>query len=69
MAGAKTVTKKSLPGFTIDKSLAKYKDMPLFEGKVEEANEILKKTGLPRKNEKTPRLPKNTGIKILVQSK
>jgi hypothetical protein len=47
MAITKKITKKSLPDVTIDESLAKYKDMPLFENKIKEANEILKTTWPP----------------------
>ena len=47
MAGVKTKTKKYLPEVIIVESLAKYKDMPVFQNKVEKADKILKKTGLP----------------------
>jgi hypothetical protein len=38
---------------TIDNSLKKYKDMPLFQDKVDKANEMLRTVGLP-KNIKKP---------------
>jgi hypothetical protein len=32
----------------IDNSLEKYKSMPIFQDKVNEANEVLRKVGLPK---------------------
>ena len=39
--------KKKVPVVVIDNSLTKYKDIPLFQEKVDKANEMLRTTGLP----------------------
>lgn len=36
------------PMIRIDNSLEKYKSMPIFQDKVNEANEVLRKVGLPK---------------------
>ena len=36
----------------IDNSLTKYKDLPLFQEKVDKANEMLRTVGLPKTNKK-----------------
>ncbi|MGN6292163.1 MAG: hypothetical protein ACTHMV_05405 [Chitinophagaceae bacterium] len=36
----------------IDNSLEKYVDMPLFQKKVDEANRVLSKVGLPKEKKK-----------------
>ena len=36
----------------IDNSLEKYVDMPLFQKKVDEANRVLDKVGLPKEKKK-----------------
>ena len=35
-------------GIIIDKSLEKYIDMPIFQDKVDKANEMLRTVGLPK---------------------
>jgi hypothetical protein len=44
----KELNSKKIPIVTIDKSLEKFKDKPLFHLKVDKANEILRKVGLPK---------------------
>jgi hypothetical protein len=41
------LSKRKTPIVVIDNSLNKYKDMPLFQDKVDKANEMLKTVGLP----------------------
>jgi hypothetical protein len=45
----KELNSKKTPIVTIDKSLEKLKAQPLFQEKVDKANEILRKVGLPKK--------------------
>lgn len=45
------LNKRKILIVTIDKTLEKYKDKPLFQDKVEKANETLKKVGLPKTKE------------------
>jgi len=40
--------KRKIPIVKIDKSLNKYDDIVLFPDKLEKANEMLKKVGLPK---------------------
>lgn len=48
-----SLNKRKVPIVRIDNSLEKYKKMPIFQDKVEKANEILRTVGLPKlKNEK-----------------
>ncbi len=47
------LNKSKLPIVKIDKSLNEYKDKVLFKGKVEKANETLKKVGLPKTMQKS----------------
>ena len=42
------LNKKKTPVVRIDNSLEKFKDQPLFQDKVDKANEILKNIGLPK---------------------
>ena len=42
------LNKKKVPIVRIDNSLEKYKDLPIFQDKVEKANEMLKNVGLPK---------------------
>jgi hypothetical protein len=42
------LNKTNLPIIRIDDSLEKYKKMPLFQEKIDKANETLKKVGLPK---------------------
>ena len=44
----KELNSKKTPIVTIDKSLEKFKKLPLFKEKVEKANEVLRKVGLPK---------------------
>jgi hypothetical protein len=43
------LNKKKVPIVQIDDSLEQYKEKPLFQEKVDKANEILKNIGLPKK--------------------
>ncbi|MCF8372355.1 MAG: hypothetical protein K9H64_12075 [Bacteroidales bacterium] len=42
------LNKKKTPIVRIDNSLEKYKKMPLFQDKVDKANEMLRTVGLPK---------------------
>jgi hypothetical protein len=42
------LNKRKVPVVRIDNSLEKYKTIPLFQDKVDKANEVLKKVGLPK---------------------
>jgi hypothetical protein len=42
------LNKRKTPVVVIDNSLKKYKDMPLFQDKVDKANEMLRTVGLPK---------------------
>jgi hypothetical protein len=44
----KEINKKKVPIVRIDKSLEKFKKLPLFQYKVDKANEMLKNVGLPK---------------------
>ncbi len=44
----KQLNKKKTPVVIIDNSLEKYKNLPIFQDKVDEANEMLKRVGIPR---------------------
>jgi hypothetical protein len=48
------IKKRKIPIVKVDKSLNKYDDIVLFPDKLEKANEMLRKVGLPRQwtNEK-----------------
>lgn len=48
MKTIKEINSKRLPVIVIDQSLEKYKEMPIFQSKVDEANEVLRKIGLPK---------------------
>jgi hypothetical protein len=48
----KKLNKKKIPIVTIDNSLEKYKNEPLFQDKVDKANEVLQKVGLPKKKKR-----------------
>ncbi len=39
---------KKIPIVKIDNSLEKYKTIPIFQNKVEQANEVLRTVGLPK---------------------
>ena len=40
--------KSKVPVVVIDNSLAKYKKLPIFQDKLDKANEMLSKIGLPK---------------------
>ncbi len=42
------LNERKIPIVRIDNSLEKYKDMPIFQDKVDKANETLKTVGLPK---------------------
>jgi len=42
------LNRRKAPVVAIDNSLKKYKDMPLFQDKVDKANEMLRTVGLPK---------------------
>lgn len=44
----KELNKRRTPVVVIDNSLEKYRDMPLFQEKVDKANEMLRTVGLPK---------------------
>ena len=44
----KELNKRKTPIVRIDNSLKKYIDAPLFQNKVDKANEMLKRVGLPK---------------------
>jgi len=48
MKNIKELNDKKLPIITIDNSLKKYKKIPLFQDKVDKANEMLRTVGLPK---------------------
>jgi len=48
----KELNDKKIPIVRIDNSLEKYLNMPIFQDKVEKANEALRTIGLPKINEK-----------------
>jgi hypothetical protein len=43
----KELNKSKVPIVVIDNSLEKYKNMPIFQDKVDKANEMLRTIGLP----------------------
>ncbi|HTD41515.1 MAG TPA: hypothetical protein VK671_12890 [Mucilaginibacter sp.] len=49
------LNKRKTPVVIIDDSLDKYKDLPLFQEKVDKANEMLRTVGLPKANKKKTR--------------
>ncbi len=40
---------KKTPNITIDKSLEKYREQPVFQEKLDKANEVLARVGVPKK--------------------
>ena len=52
----KELNKTNLPIIRIDNSLEKYKEMPLFEEKLDKANETLRKVGLPKTAKKSKQI-------------
>ena len=48
MKTIKELNEKKVPIIKIDNSLEKYVKMPIFQDKVDEANEMLRTIGLPK---------------------
>jgi hypothetical protein len=48
MKTIKELNDKKIPIVRIDNSLEKYKAMPIFQDKVDKANEVLRTVGLPK---------------------
>ena len=48
MKAIKEINQKNIPIVRIDNTLEKYKKMPIFQDKVDKANEVLRKVGLPK---------------------
>ncbi len=48
MKTIKELNDKKNPIVRIDNSLEKYKNMPIFQDKVDKANEVLRTVGLPK---------------------
>ena len=48
MKDIKELNEKKVPIIRIDNSLEKYKTMPIFQEKVDKANEMLRTIGLPK---------------------
>jgi hypothetical protein len=44
----KDLNKRKVPIIQIDNSLEKFKKLPIFKDKLDKANEMLKKVGLPK---------------------
>ena len=44
------LNKRGIPVVKIDESLSKYREIPLFQDKVDKANDMLKRVGLPKTN-------------------
>ena len=44
----KELNKRKVPIVIIDNSLEKFKNMPVFQDKVDEANKMLRTVGLPK---------------------
>lgn len=49
MKTIKELNERKIPIVTIDNSLEQYRDKPLFQDKVDKANEIIRRVGLPKK--------------------
>ena len=54
----KELNKAKVPIVRIDKALEKYKDVSLFQVKVDKANEVLRTVGLPKKKARENRVLK-----------
>lgn len=48
MKSIKELNERKIPIVKIDKSLEKYKNIALFQDKVDKANEVLRTVGLPK---------------------
>jgi hypothetical protein len=53
MTTIKELNEKKIPIVRIDSSLEKYLEMPLFQDKVDKANEALRTIGLPKLSTKS----------------
>ena len=51
----KELNKRRAPVVVIDNSLDKYKEVPLFQEKIDKANEMLRTVGLPKDQSKRNR--------------
>ena len=47
------LNKRKTPVVTVDNSLKHYKKLPLFQDKVDKANEMLRTVGLPKERKKS----------------
>jgi hypothetical protein len=54
----KELNKRKIPVVVIDNSLEKYVRMPIFQDKVDEANEMLRTIGLPKEMNSSRRAKK-----------
>ena len=52
----KNLNKSKVPIVAIDNSLAKFKELPIFQEKLDKANEMLSKIGLPKSIQKVNKL-------------
>lgn len=50
----KDLNKEKAPVVSIDNSLKKYVTLPVFQEKLDKANEVLAQVGLPQKSPKAP---------------
>ena len=48
MKKVEDLNKRKVPIVRIDNSLEKFKDLPIFQDKVDKANEMLENVGLPK---------------------
>ncbi|MNY26774.1 hypothetical protein D3C86_1606410 [compost metagenome] len=45
---ARELHKDNVPAVRVNKALNKYKDLPIFQSKLDDANETLRTVGLPK---------------------
>jgi hypothetical protein len=55
------INKYKVPIFKVNPALDAYLDMPMFEDKIAEANEILRTVGLPKEPKTKKKRAKNIG--------
>lgn len=53
----KELNEKKVPIVRIDNSLEKFKTMPIFQDKVDKANEVLRTVGLPKSKKNDSQQP------------
>ncbi len=53
MKKAEDLNKRKVPIVRIDNSLEKFRNLPIFQDKVDKANEMLKNVGLPKEKSTT----------------